>query len=89
MVFGKGKPSKTPAADMQLPSKEELEALARASGVPVKEIEKDAPAAPPPWGADEAEEKTQAGAQVDGACPVCGLVTREAACPIDGSKLKG
>ena len=29
-VFGKGKPSKTPAADMQLPDPKDIEALAKA-----------------------------------------------------------
>jgi hypothetical protein len=90
-MFGKGKPSKTPAADMQLPTKEDLEALAKASGVPVREIEKDAPKAPPPpWSADEQEEKTEGGrpparSTMEGVCPVCGLVTKEAQCPIDGT----
>lgn len=95
-MFGK-KPSKTPAADMALPSKEELEALAKASGVSVAEIAKDAPKdVAAQLSTDfEHEEPTHAGvtpkpvAAVDGACPVCGLVTREATCPIDGSKLKG
>lgn len=95
MVFGK-KPSKTPAADMQLPSKEELEVLAKASGVPVAEIAKDAPVeAKAELSKDfEDEEKTESHPvrsreKLDGACPVCGLVTRESVCPIDGSRLKG
>ncbi len=97
MVFGK-KPSKTPAADMQLPDPKDVEALAKASGVPVEEIVKDAPpAAKAELSKDfEDEEKTDAVAaravrpreKNEGACPVCGLVTRESTCPIDGSKLK-
>lgn len=88
-VFGKGKPSKTPAADMQLPDPKDIEALAKAAGIPTREILADAPPeAKAKLSSDfEDEEKTEAG-RTQGACPVCGLVTKDAQCPIDGSKLK-